>query len=168
MRATDLTRFKTLSGIALISLMLSVNTVFAAFGAVDTAFGTNGSAPNAWDLNDSNLIGMPDGRFLIAGWYAGSPNPSFYLRRYQPNGTPDTIFGFGSWAIPFEYNGHLNDIALQKDGKVLVTGSIGGNYYVWRFNTNGVYDNSFGVNGRAFIGYSPYGEGEEIQSHFGL
>ena len=69
--------------------------------------------------------------------------------RYNPNGSLDTTFGTGGTAIVVYASGTgasfgaATDIALQADGKILVSESRG----IFRFNADGSPDTAFGTGG---------------------
>jgi uncharacterized delta-60 repeat protein len=127
---------------------VSIVSVKAAFGDLDTTFGFNGAAYSHLQLNKTKLARQSDGKFLETG-HGGTEQ--IYIRRFNSNGNLDTSFGNNGYAIPYNSIGYINDIALQSDGKIVVCGTSGSAYYVWRFNANGTHDSSFGTNGRAFV-----------------
>lgn len=70
-------------------------------------------------------------------------------RRLLAAGDPDNSFGSGGVAT-IDFPGtsfHINDVALQSDGKVVAVGTKGGNLAVARLNVNGSLDTSFGNQG---------------------
>ncbi|HXI89085.1 MAG TPA: hypothetical protein VNO24_03630, partial [Blastocatellia bacterium] len=66
----------------------------------------------------------------------------YVLLRLNSNGTLDSTFGAGGYAIT-DIAGGAYAVALQPDGKILVNGSSG----IVRYNTNGSIDTSFAING---------------------
>ncbi|MBS1730902.1 MAG: T9SS type A sorting domain-containing protein [Bacteroidetes bacterium] len=68
---------------------------------------------------------------------------------YAQAGTPDPTFGIGGTIRENTFNGYGYSIMLP-DEKILVIGSYGG-LCLDRFNTDGSYDESFGMNGRSSI-----------------
>lgn len=142
--------FLLLTAISLTAV--SVIPVKAAFGDLDPTFGFNGAVYSHLQLNQSKLARQSDGKFLETG-RGGSEQ--IYVRRFNANGTLDTSFGSSGYAIPYSSVGYINNIAIQSDGKIVVCGTSGSAYYVWRFNANGTHDSGFGTNGRAFIYSNP-------------
>lgn len=102
-------------------------------------------------LRDVPVLLQPDGRIIIAGG-------DFYVQRFLADGRPDSSF-YGERPYFTGFN-RLNDIALQKDRKIIAVGTIGqfdvGGMLIKRFKTNGNYDSSFGVNGRIQIEFFKY------------
>ncbi len=117
-------------------------------------------------------IAQADGTLLIAASQMTSlapydlqnpANADFAVMRLKADGTVDTNFGFnGASAFAFDRaNSGKNDIvsgiAVQPDGKILVSGTIDGpantglDFAVVRFNATGTVDPSFGVGGRVIV-----------------
>ncbi len=69
---------------------------------------------------------------------------------YAQAGTLDPTFGVGGLVVENTYNLASHSIILA-DGKILLIGEYGG-LCLDRFNPDGTYDESFGVNGRYSIG----------------
>lgn len=147
-------------------------SVVAAFGDVDATFGNNGQTvfyPGSANVIAKGLVREKDGKFIAVGYVIdnnnGSGNPWYYLtiRRYTADGILDTTFGNNGQAIPYNVYGRSTAVALQANGKILVGGtagtgsSVNAQNYVWRFNTDGWYDSSFGSNGRTLVGNSSVG-----------
>lgn len=68
-------------------------------------------------------------------------------------------FGWNSNALPYNTFGYGLSIYIQSDGKIVVAGMFktSEQYWqpaVWRFNANGLYDTSFGINGRVLLNSS--------------
>jgi uncharacterized delta-60 repeat protein len=124
-------------------------------GMLDTSFGSNGvvkfnGASNGNDRGYGIAV-QPDGKIVVAGISYGTYNDVIVLR-YNSEGTPDSTFGGGDGIVIF--NGSENwydgayDIAVQSDGKLLVTGfTDGGNLLALRCNSNGTPDSTFGEDG---------------------
>ncbi|MBZ5734927.1 hypothetical protein K8Z61_10505 [Nocardioides sp. TRM66260-LWL] len=141
-----------------------------ADGTLDTSFANPG-------LNDAvyAIAVLPDGKILVAGRF-GTAGPDRTtvgrLARLNANGTLDTGFAdpnLLSTTISFT-NVIAYDLAVQPDGKILVTGNFntagpgdtprGG---LARFNSNGTLDTGFGdasLGGTSF----PTGTGLALQS----
>lgn len=100
-------------------------------GQLDTTFGTGGKVttafftPDNWDEAEAVAI-QPDGRIIAAGWsIAPAGNVVFALARYLPNGQLDPSFG-NNGLVTTSIRGvwdRIFDIALQADGKLVVTGA---------------------------------------------
>ncbi|MGI8641452.1 MAG: FG-GAP-like repeat-containing protein [Pyrinomonadaceae bacterium] len=114
-----------------------------ANGSNDTTFNSGGSGTsNAV----RQIVRQPDGKFVIGGsftTYNGQPRAR--IARINADGTLDTSFNPGSGA-----NGTVSDIALQSDGKILISGAfttyngINRNRLA-RLNADGSLDTTFNV-----------------------
>jgi uncharacterized delta-60 repeat protein len=126
-------------------------------GMLDPTFGDGGRLlasplnPNFGD-NAKSVAVQPDGRVIVAG-YTGF---DLAVVRFQPDGTHDASFGSNGVAtIPAAGAGgtasgedafpdwDTTDIALQSDGKIIVTYG----FAVARFNANGSLDSGFDGDG---------------------
>ena len=106
-----------------------------------------------------------DGKIVVAGYHEGTncnPNNSFssdndiLLVRYNANGSLDATFGnTGIVSTDFGGNDAANAIAIQSDGKIVVSGTgnnrgggaFSGTSGLIRYNTNGSLDTTFGTGG---------------------
>jgi len=144
-------------------------------GSIDSSFGTNG---RVIDLNDGLLGSMAkmklqaDNKIIGINEYGLSPHPYIALARFNENGTPDSTYGVDGIAVD-DYGTNANAfglaIALQADGKTLITGSYGiqnsgqpNKVLVARYNTDGSPDITFGNNGKAFLGIGTGDQGNTI------
>lgn len=105
----------------------------------------------------------PDGTFYAAGFAGQTITSKRFVTvvRYLPTGAPDAAFGAnGIVTTPIEFVGGADevDIAVQADGKILVSGTapsltITGDRDIGiaRLNTNGTLDTTFGTLGVAII-----------------
>ncbi|WP_061290041.1 M10 family metallopeptidase C-terminal domain-containing protein [Azotobacter vinelandii] len=137
-----------------------------ADGTLDAGFGSDGKA--IFDIAESNdqgrsLAVQPDGKILVAGYSynPGSNNNDFSVIRLNADGTLDTDFGSDGKAIfDLGRGDYVYSMAIQPDGKILVTGrSDNGsddNFGVIRLNADGALDTGFGSDGKAIfeLGYS--------------
>jgi len=132
---------------------------FNSDGSVDTTFGNDGFAVSkSLDSGPGVLSVMAlqaDGKILVTG--AG------LLGRYTSTGQLDTSFGSGGSGIAALNFTIATAIAVQSDGKILVTTGTGAPTELFaspgfpgpqagsiaRYNTNGSLDTTFGVSGRA-------------------
>ncbi len=115
---------------------------YSTNGSIDTNFGTNGNI--IADFGGSLAI-QSDGKIILAGDMDGN----FAITRYNSNGSPDTIFGTGGNTITdFGGNDDGNSVAIQSDGKIVVTGSTNYTSAVARYNQSGLLDTTFGIDGK--------------------
>jgi uncharacterized delta-60 repeat protein len=135
--------------------------MFAAPGDFDPTFGVNGQAiftfPNTGSAR--NLAFQADGKIVLASSSFNSSNQDFAVLRLNSNGTIDNSFGTdGKVVIPFDNlsNEEAVAVAVQSDGKILVTGYVefgspGYDFGVARLNSDGSLDSSFGNGGKVKI-----------------
>ncbi len=127
-------------------------------GTLDSTFGTNGISISSF-MNkgeDSRaILVQKDGKIIISGSISFS-TPSFYtecaLFKYNFDGTIDQSFGISGIATAKVPNGYYPSFAIQQsDSKIISGGYLLGNntdVYMFRFNSDGTLDNSFGINGK--------------------
>jgi uncharacterized delta-60 repeat protein len=125
----------------------SLDTTFGGTGIVTATFGGNTHDPTA-------VVVQPDGKVLAVGsTFTNEPNNrDFALVRFNADGSPDVSFGIGGQVTTnFDSVDHIADVALQHDGRIVVTGrSNGFSGVVWalsRYEADGTLDVSFGVGG---------------------
>ena len=126
-------------------------------GALDTTFGGTGivlSTFGAVFSQGNGVVIQPDGKVLVVGTTTVFGNGDFALLRYNTDGTPDASFGSGGQVTTdFFANDSLTEVALQADGKIVVTGrsvepgSGADDFAVARYETDGTLDATFGVAG---------------------
>jgi uncharacterized delta-60 repeat protein/gliding motility-associated-like protein len=145
----------------LVAFLFICSENYAQPGTLDNTFGTGGIVTTT--ISSFSAIGdiavQPDGKIVACGVYtdfATSLNSA--LARYNYDGSLDNSFGTGG--IVMENNsGELNSIALQNDGKIVVSGVIGfpqQDIYIARYNSNGTLDNTFGTNGKVITQISDH------------
>lgn len=105
---------------------------------------------------------QPDGRIVVVGTVGipGSFDQTIALVRYLPDGKRDNSFGtLGRVTTPIPPFASGYDVALQADGKIVVTGDLGSPYVtpkmiVVRYDPAGQLDPSFGSNGVASAAFN--------------
>ena len=138
---------------------LAALTVSGQPGNIDSAFGTDGIVTTALvEATESGYDAtlLPDGRILVAGYWADGSKDKFAVARFEPNGALDTTFGDRGFAI--HHIGLTSDqirtMANLQDGRILVGGVSTGNFYdfaVARYLPEGILDSTFGVFGSTII-----------------
>lgn len=111
----------------------SPDTTFDSDGVVSTTIGTASFA--------MDLAIQPDGKIIASG-SSTSGTINLALARYNTNGSPDTTFdtdGIVTTTIVTSNIGNKQAVALQTDGKIIVTGPL----VLARFNSNGAFDSTF-------------------------
>lgn len=133
-------------------------------GELDPTFGNNGIVYRDFSNRDdvaTSLVIQEDGKILITGYSYGLNENKLIVARYNKDGSPD--FSFHSNGV-YEYvpNNQIDfswgfSIAMQKDGKALVTGTVGRmpnvDIIVIRLNEDGNIDQSFGDGGVVSLDY---------------
>jgi len=130
---------------------------FSNDGVSLSNFGNNGFA-TVHVGNGNNGVNtleiQNDGKILIGGYAYEGSETSLALVRLNPGGTPDQLFGSNGMVTTNIRDGseYINDIMIQKDGKILVCGVVRGlmsnaDFAILKYLSNGTIDVSFGVNG---------------------
>ncbi|GAB2870695.1 delta-60 repeat domain-containing protein [Hymenobacter ruber] len=124
-------------------------------GTVDATFNSGGTGP---DNEIVTVVPLPSGKFLIGGTftsYNGVARNS--LARLNADGSLDPTF-----VSPLAQNDEVINIAVQADGRILVTGVLtlpNGNGNMARLLADGAVDNSFSPPSTFATGY--------VYSYFG-
>lgn len=130
-----------------------------ADGSIDSSFANNGSRIFAFQAidHDGNLVhNTVDGKLLISGTVGISPITPYYLK-LKLDGSIDSTFGTNGvvFLTGLNFTGGIVHTRLQADGKI-VSSAIDGNtgsrsIKIFRLNTDGTFDNSFGTSGIASL-----------------
>jgi uncharacterized delta-60 repeat protein len=133
-------------------------TLHAQAGQLDPTFGTGGKvditlADGATAFNGAVTL-QTNGQIVLAGTV--QPNNGLGqggLVRYNGNGSLDTTFGTGGFAVdnfPNSFESGNLGVAIQSDGAIVTGGFVyPQGLGVVRFNSNGIPDTSFGTGGVA-------------------
>lgn len=128
-------------------------------GSLDGGFGASGKV--TLDFGGAFEVGVAaavqsDGHIVIAGYESNSDPGSFIfiLARLDATGVVDASFGSGGMAIgpSIALRNLAAAVALQADGKVVVSGSSGTSntitdFALMRYKANGSLNTTFGTNG---------------------
>lgn len=130
-------------------------------GSLDSSFGVNGVV--ATDVSIYGEIGyttvlQPDGKIIVGGEVdIGGTDRQGLVLRYNPDGSLDNTFGNGGIYLFDGPNGGWDTaygMALQSDGKIIVTGSTSTtgsigltDIFVLRLGSEGNLDTVFGTEG---------------------
>ncbi len=154
---------------------------YTAGGVLDAGFGTGGKAiPSVDGIMLARAMGMAlqsDGKIVVAGYAnVATVNVVIVLRFHGDiaTGTPGTLdagFGTGGYVTTaIGSDAFANGVALQADGKIVVTGGAHtGSHYgfmVARYTASGVLDTSFAGTGflsTVFSGGDAVGYGVAVQ-----
>ncbi|MDD5569895.1 MAG: T9SS type A sorting domain-containing protein [Bacteroidales bacterium] len=134
----------------LLFTLILFNFINAQPGTLDYSFGTNGIVKTCIGgcSYASTMALQTDCKIVVAG----SSNDSFAVVRYNIDGSLDTTFGLNG-IVETKIGNNRNDansVAIQTDGKIVVSGTIYGSNYNFetvRYNTDGSLDTAFGSNG---------------------
>ncbi len=134
-------------------------------GSLDMTFANTGKVftdITGYDRNDSaySVAIQSDGKILVAGYshMLGDYDYDFVLVRYDSDGNLAAAFGSGGKVIQdvggtYSGGNYYSDdraysVAIQSDGKILVAGSSYANLVLFRYDSDGNLDASFGSNGK--------------------
>jgi uncharacterized delta-60 repeat protein len=137
-------------------------------GTLDKTFASQGilNSPG----NDSFCTGMildSSDRLLVIGGKSNNTYPPtfFWMRRFSPDGVPDTSFGSaGEVAIEVGDDAFAEDAVVQPDGKIVVVGFLRNytnnvikQYFaIIRCTSTGVLDPTFGTGGKVITDLGTY------------
>lgn len=116
-------------------------------GTPDPSFSGNGRRTTTFTGQDdaTRVLGLPGGRFLVAGSAGGS----FALARYTRDGALDPGFG-GDGKVTTDVTAGVDrilDLRVEPDGSILTAGSAGGQFALIRYTEDGSLDTTFGDGG---------------------
>ena len=139
-------------------------------GSLDTSFSGDGIVTKDVGNYDSawSAVVQSDGKILVVGYVNGgidqpfsmqsdgilvkNRDSNFALIRYNSDGSLDTSFGNGGVVTTdFGYNDIAFGIALQSDGKIVLSGGSDGDFALARYNTDGSLDASFGESANGIV-----------------
>ena len=140
-------------------------------GTRNASFGSSGEiSPPANNVNFAGMTVQPDGDIILSYHVSLSE----FVSRYSPSGSPDLTFGTaGQVTLENFLTQYGNNIALQPDGKILITGDTdlspdpNAELYqpeIVRINSDGSLDTSFGTNGMASIVLPHYNDNTQLSS----
>ncbi len=129
-------------------------------GTLDTTFNATGivtsAIPSISSTIDGGSLGLQrDGKIIVGHTFNSDGNDYLMLTRYLGNGTLDLDFGQGTGVIttPLGYSGSSNALAVQPNGKIIVSGYSSSNISdndkitVIRYNSDGSLDTTFNNTG---------------------
>lgn len=122
---------------------------FNSDGTPDTDFGDGGVVTYDFDtFDEGRAVGIQSDGKIVAAVYTKNFNFSLVntkLIRFNADGSPDTSFDGDGIATGTSFS--CSDMALQSDGKILVSGSKSGNIGILRYEAGGSPDETFGDDG---------------------
>ena len=138
-------------------------------GDLDATFDFDGKVVTQVGIADTAVDAaiQPDGKIIAVGHTQQSGNEyDVVLVRYNSDGSLDEGFGNGGKARIFETGfQQANCLAVQPDGKILVIGREGNSsprLMLYRINTDGSLDTTFGTAGKAIPNGAFTSEGFDV------
>ncbi len=129
------------------TLLAVPSLLMAQAGSLDPTFGSGGIATTPGTTLSAAAL-QSDGKIVVVGTSSNGPT----VLRYHTNGTLDSTFGTGGQVtLNNNDSGPAFATAIQKDGKILVAAPDALKLAIFRLNTNGSLDTSFGSKGVATI-----------------
>ncbi len=121
-------------------------------GSLDNSFGKQGIVITSLTDGDDNATDVSvqkDGKIVVAGCSNSGSTTDFATIRYLQDGTLDPSFGKGGIVLTSFSMGYdqAEAMAIQPDGKIVLTGYSNTNIATVRYNTDGRLDKSFGKDG---------------------
>ncbi len=145
-------------------------------GNLDASFGQGGrvltSMGRPTDIHGIAL--QADGKIVAAGLYITSQGTAdTALARYNSDGTLDGTFGQGGLLTPdrARFGGVADDIVVQPDGKLVVSGALStpvsvsapnNGFILARYNADGSPDAAFGKGGRTTLPFAYAGATKRV------
>ncbi len=134
-------------------------------GQIDVSFGENGIAfsgyfgvnpQGIWHTRMQDMVLQPDNKILVAGQTGSGGQINTGLCRFNADGSLDMSFGIEGKVITSvgNFETPTYGIALQSDGKIIAGGQYSPKaepyiyFSMFRYQSNGMLDSSFGKNGR--------------------
>jgi uncharacterized delta-60 repeat protein len=152
-----------LTGLAAMALIAAASA-WSRPGSFDPTFSGNGIAFTGFKPGGEGKAGprgmavQANGRIVIAGYVPGvADDGDFGLARFRRSGKLDDSFGNrGTAQIDFGAAEYAGDVAVQRDGRIVVAGSSyaqsgESEVAVSRLNPDGSLDGSFGDGGKAVL-----------------
>jgi uncharacterized delta-60 repeat protein len=149
---------------------------FTATGTLDPTFGRRGKVVGFESGSPYGVTALElqrDGKLIATGHASLSAKDVFALARYTTRGLPDPRFGRAGrvltrFASRRGTGDTANAVAIQSDGKLVVTGNVSASAIaperiaIARYQTNGELDPTFGSGGKVTVGLGVLALGQAI------
>lgn len=129
---------------------------FQTNGTLDGNFGVSGVVSTSLGITNAYGEGVAiqaDGRIVVAGSASFEFDGWLLAARYQTNGALD--LSFDTDGMVFSAGAGATAVALQPDGKILMAGYVDNDTGLFRYDTNGSPDSTFGNSGRVQTALGP-------------
>lgn len=148
------------------------SVLYAKPGDLDRTFDNDGKVTTAVSSDTDYIKGIAiqkDGKIVVAGSSNNGRNYDFAIARYDSNGSLDSTFdtdGIVTMHIGnIDESNEASSVAIQKDGKIIVSGSVNSrdNTIRWyfataRYESNGTLDSTFDGDGIAATNFGSGGD----------
>jgi uncharacterized delta-60 repeat protein len=125
-------------------------------GSLDQSFGSGGKTVTRFpeDAEAAAVALTAAGKIVAVGTASIRVKPRVALARYNSDGTLDTSFGTSGIIVNTLHTSQAQAVALQPDNKIVIAGQDkdAQNFAVFRYNSNGSADTSFGIAGQVISG----------------
>jgi uncharacterized delta-60 repeat protein len=150
-------------------------------GSLDSSFGSFGELIIDFDNRSdyASCVALQEDNKIVVTGYTSLENgieSHMALVRLNTDGAIDSTFGTNGKIINADFNNDANfniQVAIQSDGKILISGTTGYSYQgnsdflLVRYSAQGVLDSSFGISGKVstdFSGYQDFCNAIKIQN----
>ena len=124
-------------------------------GELVQSFGTNGVAEHHINYSSQPfcIALQEDGKILVGGFIYLGPTPSgpgetrAFVSRCKSNGELDSTFATNGTLTLSISDGQFNDILLQSDHSILLSGNVFNGAFLYKIDENGAPIPGFGING---------------------
>jgi uncharacterized delta-60 repeat protein len=120
-----------------VSSVVSLVMRYNANGTLDNTFGTNGKVTSSFENNETEGYAVAleaDGKIVVAGNVNINNIWGFGVMRFNTNGTLDTTFDTdGKASTSLGSYAYVKSLALQADGKIVITGTSDNDFAVVRY-----------------------------------
>jgi len=128
-------------------------------GSIDSSFGTAGRVVTNISNQDliKGIVVQPDGKIIAGGFYI-TDDGHYFVMRLNADGSFDNTFGSAGIDTFGQFQGTLQSVLLQSDGKILLAGSDYTNTnkhsFLMRLKSDGSIDSTFSADGKVIYNIS--------------
>jgi len=103
------------------------------------------------------VVGVTDAQFASFPDYRSTATGNLFLARYLPSGKLDTSFGHNgmvSYSSGIFTGIEANALTIDSAGRIIIGGSVGGEFLAARFTASGALDTTFGAAGTTKVKFN--------------